>query len=399
MEGPLRSRAPVWTAVAASLLVLGWWVLEVRYTHGGNWTGLYCTGTLFQLPPWLERQEAIVRDGGRQGYDGQIFHVLAHRPWPLGEIQPYLDPPQLRYQRILIPALAYTLALGRQVWIDPAYYSLMLALLGAGVYWTSRLAELRGASPWWGVAFLLLPSSLSAVDRMLVDGPLMASVAGFLFFWETGRWRWAALLAVAAPFIRETGMMLPAAAAAGALFRWSWAAAGKWALAGAPFGLWSLWLSRLPGGLHTHFAGLFHSIRLQLGQPVPVASPAWFGWVLYAAALLALVCLLGASTCVLYRCWRRRDEWSSSPQAALWFCGALFGASAWFISNVEPRAAWDDFYSSGRVFSPIFLAVFLDELSTVRPLAAGAFLLACSARIGLEFVSPALRILRGIAAG
>lgn len=396
MVGPLHVPVPLRTALLAAALILLWWVPAAQFLHGGNWTGLFCTGQLFQLPSWLEQQEAIVRDPSPQGYDGQIFHLLAHRPWPLSEVVPYLDPPQLRYQRVLFPLLAYVLAFGQQPWIDFAYFSLILLNLAAGTYWTSRLAGLRGVSPWWGLAFVVLPSSLSSIDRMVVDGPLVTCVAGFAFFWETGRWRWAALLAVAAPFVRETGMFLPATAALAALLRWGFPSAVKWACAGVPFGLWSLWLSQLPGGLHTHFAGWLYSIRLLLAAPVPNTSPAWFGVVLYWSALLALAALLAGALATLLQCWRRRSECGSSPRAALWICGALFGFAALLICHVEPRAAWDDFYSFGRVFSPVFLAVSLEWLAGGRPLLASAFLLATSARMALQFVSPALQIVRAL---
>lgn len=397
MAGPFRFIAPARTAALAAVLILAWWVAAAQFTHGGNWTGLFCTGSLFHLPSWLEQQETILRDPAPHGYDGQIFHVMAHRPWPLCEILPYLDPPQLRYQRILIPALAYTLALGSQAWIDCAYFSLILVSLAAGAWWTARLAELRGVSAWWGLAFVLLPSSLASIDRMVVDGPLVTCVAVFAFCWETGRWRWAALLAAAAPFVRETGMFLPAAAALAALLRWGLPAALKWACAGLPFGLFSLWLSQLPGGIHARFAGLFYSIRLLLAEPGPQGSPAWFGQVLYWTALLALAALLSAAAVSLVQCWRRRAECASSPRAALWICGALYGAAAWLICHIEPRAAWDDFYSFGRVFSPVLLAVFLEWLACGRPLLAAALLLASAARMALQFVSPAFRILRALA--
>jgi hypothetical protein len=67
------------------------------------------------------------------------------------------------------------------------------------------------------------------------------------------------------------------------------------------------------------------------------------------------------------------------------------------ICHFEPRAAWDDFYSFGRVFSPVFLAVFLEWLAGGRPLLAAAFLLAACARMALQFVSPAIGIVRALA--
>jgi hypothetical protein len=119
--------------------------------------------------------------------------------------------------------------------------------------------------------------------------------------------------------------------------------------------------------------------------------------VLYWSALLALAALLACALATLLQCWQRRSECGSSPRAALWICGALFGSAALVICHFEPRAAWDDFYSFGRVFSPVFLAVFLEWLASGRPLLAASFMLAACARMALQFVSPALHIVRALA--
>jgi len=64
--------------------------------------------------------------------------------------------------------------------------------------------------------------------------------------------------------------------------------------------------------------------------------------------------------------------------------------------HLEPRHAWDNFYSYGRVFSPVFLILLLDGLERRRAALPLALTLPTTARVGLYFASPALRILRAL---
>ncbi len=372
-----------------------WWGLAVQFAYDGHWNALYCTGSRIPMPEWLESRESLYRVAGPVGYDGQWFHVLAHRPLEFRANARYLDPPQLRAQRILLPLAAWLLAFGRFEWVDPAYYTLMLLWLGAGVWWTARLAELRGASPLWGLAFLLLPSSMSSIERMLSDGPLVAAAAGFFYFVETGRWRAAWILAALAPFIRETGLLLPAAACAAFLWQRRWKALAAWAAAPVPFLIWLYSLRDLPGGTAFQWKGWFASAVRLIAHPADYPFQPWLRWLLQGMDLASLAGFLAGSVLALALLWRRRRE-CERAQCAAWCAGALSGMAALVLVHLEPRHAWDDFYSYSRVFSPIFLVLLLESLERGRPAAPAAVLVSVAARMSLQFASPALRILRGI---
>ena len=373
-----------------------WWALAVHFVYGGAWNGLYCTGAGIRMPAWLESREPVYRVAGPVGYDGQWFHMLAHRPLAFREYSHYMDAPRMRVQRILLPLSAWLLAFGRFEWVDAAYFALMLAWLGAGVWWTARLAELRGASPLWGLAFLALPSSLSSIDRMLSDGPLAAAAAGFFYFAETRRWRAAWLVAAAAPFIRETGLLLAAAAWLVSLQQKRWRMLAAWSAAPAPFLVWLYSLRDLPGSLSFHWKGFFESAVRQVVQPTGYPFEPWLRSTLQGMDLASLAGFLAAVFLSLGQLWRNRGR----PGNQRSFCrmtGAAFSAAALVLVHLEPRAAWDDFYSYGRVFSPIFLALLLEGLERGRPAAALAALAPVTARMGMQFASPAWRILRGLA--
>jgi hypothetical protein len=388
--------SPLRVAVMAGFCVAAWWALAVEFAYQGKWNALYCTGSGVHLPEWLEGREQVYRVIGPVGYDGQWFHVLAHRPLEFREHARYFDAARLRVQRILLPLFAWLLAFGRFEWVDPAYYTLMLLWLGAGVWWTARLAELRGASPLWGLIFLALPSTMSSIDRMLSDGPLAAAAAGFFYFTEMRRWRAAWLLAMAAPFIRETGLFLAAAACLVLLQQRRWRRLAAWSAAPVPFLIWLYSLRDLPGGLSFYWKGFFASAVRQVMQLTDYPYEWWLRWLLQGMDLASLAGFLIAMILALRLLWRNRRR-ADSERAFCWTTGAIFAAAALALVHVEPRAAWDDFYSYGRVFSPIFLVLLLEGLERGRPAIPLAVLAPVTARMGMQFVSPAWRILRGLA--
>ncbi len=171
-------RIRTWHVAAVSMTaILLWWTAVVHWAYDGFWNALYCNGSAARFPAWLEEREPLYRVPSPAGYDGQWYHLLAHRPLEYRQSAAYMDWPRLRCQRLLFPLLVWLLALGQFQLVDPAFFSLMLAALGAGVYFTARLAELRGRTPLWGLAFLAMPASLGSIERMLLDGPMLAAAA------------------------------------------------------------------------------------------------------------------------------------------------------------------------------------------------------------------------------
>jgi hypothetical protein len=73
MSNRLRALLP---AFAAIFLVWTWQALTVRYSYGGNWTGLFCTGAVFPYPPALAKENI---------YTFPNMSVMTGRPiitWP-----------------------------------------------------------------------------------------------------------------------------------------------------------------------------------------------------------------------------------------------------------------------------------------------------------------------------
>jgi hypothetical protein len=184
-------------------------------------------------------------------------------------------------------------------------------------------------------------------------------------FFETGRWRAAWVLAAAAPFVRESGLVLPAAAALVWWKRRSWMTAALWAAAGAPFLLWLFTLRSLPGGVEFRWAGAFHSLQQLAWQSESFSRyPQYRAWLhaLDLAVLAAFLCACAASLHGLWTSWSRPARLSPGISAA-----ALAAAAALAICHLEPRHSWDSVFSLGRVFAPVYFGLLMHGIASGRP--------------------------------
>ncbi|MGH2487663.1 MAG: hypothetical protein ACRDHE_16800, partial [Ktedonobacterales bacterium] len=125
--------------------------------------------------------------GNPVGYDGQFFFFMSYKPsfiWSCAHDLahcPALDP-SFRWQRILYPAFARALALGRISWIP--FTLLLVNFVGVlvVVYLVGKMAVEMGASRWMGVAAGLFCGELLGFLRDLADpfGVLWIVVAIYL---------------------------------------------------------------------------------------------------------------------------------------------------------------------------------------------------------------------------
>lgn len=205
MSGGLRACA---TAALAVALIAAWSAITVYFNYGGNWTGLFCIGANFQRPPELDEHAWIFQHSF--GYDGQFYRMLAHDPGLRKNWFPFYDEAGLRTRRILVPALAWAAAFGSRNWIDRVYIGVVWFGLAAGVWWMARLLRDANRSELLALSYLLLPSSLVSIDRMVVDGTLTSIAIGVIYFVRRERWLAVWLLLALACLTRETGLLLAA---------------------------------------------------------------------------------------------------------------------------------------------------------------------------------------------
>lgn len=355
----LPLRCVVFASLSATA-ILAWQELVVRFRYQGLQTGLFCTGSRFPVPPPLSAGTYVFQNSS--GYDGQFYRYVAHDPFFRRGFDRYIDDARDRYRRILVPFMAWAMSGGQDGFVDSAYQLSVVAFCALGVYWTCCWLLLSRCPPAWGtVAFLLLPGTLASVDRMLVDGPLCALFAGYMYYSRRGRWNALYAIAAVAPLIRETGILILAGILAAAILEKRWRRVAVFATAAIPALLWFLYVAahtrpssamsivqRPVIGLFLrlftiphNYAGLNESLRIFM-QTVDSLSMAGY-----------ILCLAMAAKWL----WTRRTEGGSALNITV-ACFLLLGLALGHPVHLLTA------YGYGRPLSPLILWVVLVALAS-----------------------------------
>jgi hypothetical protein len=381
-------------AVLAVCAVFAWQSLTVRYSYGGNWTGLFCTGALLP-PPAALAGEHIYLNPASVGYDGQAYHYIAHDPFFKRGFSELLDAPRLRTQRILFPLLAWLLALGNDSRIDAALIAVQLMFCGLGVYWLSRLAAFEQRSAWWGLCFLALPPVLVSIDRLLTDSALAALAVGFVYYTRINRLIAAWVICILAALTRDTGLVLAIAMILYCAWEGYWWRALLFVVAPGPALGWKHYCA-----LHT-----------------PADSSGWLGWIPFkgmatrlfsqhayinlpsaiSALCVALdyLALLGMAVALWQAVLLARSR-RTTPTAIAVYGYALMAV---FIKNPH---AWADVYGFGRTLGPLLLLLALERFA-MQPqaprnaLTTGLPIAFIDPRILLQWGFQVLNVAKGLA--
>lgn len=391
-----RNRALAAAALATALALCAQWLL-VRYAYAGNWTALFYSGEKYGTPPELAA-ENIHLFPGTFGYDGQIYHYIAHDPLMHRGVSDKVDAPRLRYRRILVPLLAWGVALGEAPAVDRAYRGVVLVFVFLGTYWCARIASALGRSPWWGVAFVLLPATVVSLERMTVDVALAALVAG----WALAVRRppsplyWIAL--VLAPLVRETGVILVAAAVIVALLERRIGQAAAAASTALPAAAWFAFVQArtppldYPNSL-VPLSGIARALLHPAAYPAGKAGgtglqAAWRSVAPTAMQMmdgLALIAIVAAFALAARWLWRERR----SPLA--WAAG-LFTLLGAFTQRPDN---WVHVYDFGRVYTPLLILLAVEGLvrRQRRWIAPWALL---EPRMLFQLTGPAMATVKGL---
>lgn len=359
-----------------------WQWATVTANYGGNWSALFCTGAVQRQPPLVSTEHIYLFEGSG-GYDGQSYHYMAHDPFLSSDLKEFLDDARLRYRRILVPLLAYGLALGRSDWVDGAYRMVCLLSIGLGVFWSCRIAQEAGVTAGWGLLFLAMPAIPITVDRLTVDGSLAALTAGFVLYSRSASWRLFAVLAGAA-LTRETGLLLVGAFCARLAWERAWRSAGVFLFSAAPAIGWYGYVQMRTvgqpyGASLIPFAAIFHAI----GNPwrYPPGTP------FVNAVLLADYLALGG---VLLAFGLAFAWFARSPRETLRIAGVLFAAMAVVVQRADH---WQNVYDFGRVYTPLLVC-----LGALAAQGRNGWLLAPVAmmlpRVAIQFAPQVLGVVR-----
>ena len=341
-------------AALAVALAFGWQALAVRYDYGGNWTSLFCIGGKLMQPALLTT-ENLYRFPG-YGYDGQYYHYVAHDPLFRKGLDHYIDAPRLRYRRILVPALAYLAAAGREPAIDKTLIATNLLFVFVGVYWLSSYVTHRGYHAAWGLLFLFVPAVVVGLDRLTVDLALTALAIGFVLYIAKDEPRKLFVVLLLAPLARETGLLLTAGYAISQLTRHRIKNALVYATSAAPALAWYAFVQ-----VHTTAYGIaawFTPIPLgglidRMIHPLPYRFTPAVAWTATALDELALAGMLLA---FFISFWLLRAPWIRQIQFAI----ALMALSGLNLG----KPFWEEAYAFGRVFSPLLALIALRRCSS-----------------------------------
>jgi hypothetical protein len=332
-------------AIFALLGVFLWQAASVEFKFRGNWTALFLSGEQYPIPPSLAG-DGVYRFRRTPGYDGQFYHFIAHDPLLRTDAAEYVDSPELRWRRILVPGLAHLLAFGRMDWIDGAYIAVVLASVSVGVFWLALYARVYELPAYFGLAFLAVPAVLVSIERLTVDVALAALAVGFIYHARRGPdWAFYTIL-ILAPLARETGIGFTIAAAAFSVYRRKWRRAGLELATALPFAAWAIYVHQnTPSKEHVWgtlvpLSGLFtRSIH-----PID-----WEGsrGAVYAATQDAIA-LAGfwAALLLLAVVFRRRP---------LTLLHAAIGVFAGFTVFLGAPSVWEESIAFSRVLSPFIV--------------------------------------------
>ncbi len=370
-----------------------WQAATVHFNYGGNWTALFCTGSLQRIPPEFSAGTYVFPSS--HGYDGQFYRYLAHDPLFQRGLWKYIDDPLLRGRRILLPAVAWLLAAGQDRFIDATYMLAVLLSVLLGSYWLGRYAVFHGRHPAWGLAFLAVPATPISIDRLTLDVTLLALCAGFAWYVKKGSLAGLCVVLVLAGLTRETGLLLIAACVLCAMLRKQWRRASLFAATFAPVLAWYWFTAQHVAGriVHSplyvprwtrHFAGW--GVFAKLFEPEPYSGfPVYVARVVQVSDTLALCGFIAAMGFAVWGSWRRNlDE---ERCAALLFTLLALALTA--------PGYWAELYAYGRSFAPLVFLVGLRGIAG-GPAATLAPAVLMDLRVGVQLTSQAWRILRGL---
>ncbi len=365
----------------------------MHFNYGGNWTALFTTGDRFPPPPELAAHTYIFK--GSDGFDGQFYRYMAHDPWIRQHWTQSFDLEPVRYDRILVPALAWLLAAGRDRYIDASYVALILGSIFLGVFWLAGYAAELGRHPAWGLAFLLVPATLVAADRMTVDVVMVALCVPLLRYAKKPQvWPLYLVLATAV-LLRDTGVMLIVAVCGYELARRQWQRVVIFAAAVLPAAVWYFYARYrldaigVPRSIHGLTRQLFQNVAIgvffKLFHPDHYAfSPLVNRAVQFAdvMSLCGFLALLAAGIWSL-----RRIPWDIEQWVIVSFAALILVASAPYV--------WGNVFNYGRQFSVL---IFFTALGPLRngawwPLVA---VILMTLRVGVQLAPQALGILHGL---
>jgi hypothetical protein len=299
----------------------------------------------------------------------------------------FIDAPRLRYPRILLPALAWLLAAGQDRFVDAALLTASLLAFYFGCLWLAALADRIGRSRWWGLAFLLIPSALISVERLCVDGWLLALACGVVLYSVDDRPQMRFALLVLAPLARETGILFIGACGLWLLLERRWLTAILTGFAAVPGLAWNFYVRANTTVFESHIGlppsgnALLDRFFIRVDYP---SLPAWIEATAMTLDYLSLCGVLLAMALSFYAVWRK-------PADTAHLVAAAFASLPLVLGGV---IGWYEPFGHARTLSPLYLMLVVTALRSGSRLMLVPLVMVLP-RIAMQF-APLLPGVRGL---
>jgi len=286
---------------------------------------------------------------GSGGYDGQFYVQLAMDPsLRHEEFEDAIDAPAYRSRRILMPATAWLLGLGKPAWIIHVYSLLNIACWVFTAVLLLKWMDIndkKGLAKW--VACLFSLGALDSVRFSLTDLPATLLIAVTIAFIEAYRRKSAVFTLAAAILTKETSMLAAIVFPQKLIPGWrSWMLSGlMFLVAVCPFLLWYEYVnsifsshSGISGNLALPFVGIAHGIA----GSIEAFAQGDFG-MRYSFRLVAIVGFMVQTGYLLIR---------RQPDKIWWRVGIVYGVLLLCLGDF----VWHGYWAVCRSVLPLTFA-------------------------------------------
>jgi hypothetical protein len=342
---PSQSNAARFVALAATLF----WVLVVSFIadfrYDGDIRALLCVGEETHHPAAFD----TVPTAGPWGYDGQQYAALATDPFlRQHDTVEALDTPSYRATRVMVPLLAWLMALGNSTAALVVYQLLCWGLGLGSVFLVARWLADEGLSPWWALLLVTSTGLAAAIIRSTPDAAALLFMLAALWLHARHRPRLALVLACAAVLARETSYLVALAIALDELRRRRVVSAA--AFVSVPLALvvgWQLYLRSVLGSAFVTGTSNFSVPFAWLPAKLPTVFAGGHVWWMEFLGLCAVAATVLAMVVVA----TRPSTWSAPELSFL-----AFGTMGLFLSYNVYCETW----AYARALIPLpFLAVLI----------------------------------------